>query len=147
MTRLCLSPFFKATMTDERQIAALKYYEHTQIQKSEHLFPTLSFKRSFTLNSEWAFCRTHMHECSAGVVQASIMPSIQSCKRGPGHSEVFLIKTNWMQAVDASPQPCRKTEGGGGERVIISAAPELLHCKTWQLHGHLVETRNRSTVD
>lgn len=147
MTCLCFIPFFKATMTDEWQIAALKNYEHTQIQKSEQCFPTISFKRSCTLNSEWAFCRAHMHECSAAVVQASIMPSIpRAAKDAQDTLRYFSLKpTEWrLSMLRLSPVGKQR---GGKKRIIISAAPELLHCKTWLLHGHLVETRNRSTVE
>lgn len=144
MTYLCFIPFIKA-MTDEWQIAAVKYYEHTQIQKSEQFFSKLSFKTSFPLSSEcfleWAFCRTP----SPGVVQASIILSIpRAAKDTEDTLRYFSLKpTEWRLSM-LCLSPVRKQRGK--KRVIISVAPESLHCKTWQLYGHLVETRNRSTV-
>lgn len=99
-------------MTDEWQIAAVKYYEHTQIQKSEQFFSKLSFKTSFPLSSEcyleWAFCRTP----SAGVVQASIILSIpRAAKDTQDTLRYFSLKpTEWRLSM-LCLSPVRKQRG------------------------------------
>lgn len=71
-------------------------HANTEIRKT--FFSKLSFK-----TSSW------VQRWSSSGFGNSINP--QSCKIHPGHPEIFLIKTNWMEAVDASTQPCRKAVG------------------------------------